>query len=151
MRAIIFGENFIVRGQLSGGQLSEGQLSLGAIVRGAIFLGGNCPDTDKFDCAEIKEVSFKENMYDFLVDFNAIDKSKSLNIHKFLMVKSNIKQCLESGLGFSESIVSIGNDSTFAQKQPPEVFCKKGALNNFSKFTGKHLCQSLFFNKETLP
>ena len=25
----------------------------------------------------------------------------------------------------------------------PEVFCKK----NFTKFTGKHLCQSLFFNK----
>ena len=29
----------------------------------------------------------------------------------------------------------------------PEVFCKKDALRNFTKFTGKHLCQSLFFNK----
>ena len=28
-----------------------------------------------------------------------------------------------------------------------EVFCKKGDLKNFAKFTGKHLCQSLFFNK----
>ena len=28
-----------------------------------------------------------------------------------------------------------------------EVFCKKGVLGNFAKFTGKHLCQSLFFNK----
>ena len=35
------------------------------------------------------------------------------------------------------------------QKQPPEVFCKKGVLRNFTKFTGKHLCQSLFFNKVT--
>ena len=25
--------------------------------------------------------------------------------------------------------------------------CKKGALRNFTKFTRKHLCQSLFFNK----
>ena len=33
------------------------------------------------------------------------------------------------------------------QKQPPEVFCKKGVLENFTKFTGKHLCQSLLFNK----
>ena len=33
------------------------------------------------------------------------------------------------------------------QKQPPEVFCKKRFLRNFAKFTGKHLCQSLFFNK----
>ena len=29
----------------------------------------------------------------------------------------------------------------------PEVFCKKGALRNFPKFTGKYLCQSLFFKK----
>ena len=29
----------------------------------------------------------------------------------------------------------------------PEVFSKKGVLRNFAKFTGKHLCQSLFFNK----
>ena len=27
------------------------------------------------------------------------------------------------------------------------MFCKKGVLKNFAKFTGKHLCQSLFFNK----
>ena len=29
----------------------------------------------------------------------------------------------------------------------PEVLCKKGVLRNFTKFTGKHLRQSLFFNK----
>ena len=28
-----------------------------------------------------------------------------------------------------------------------EVFCKKRALKNFEKITGKHMCQSLFFNK----
>ena len=33
------------------------------------------------------------------------------------------------------------------QKQPPKVFCKKRCFRNFAKFTGKHLCQSLFFNK----
>ena len=27
------------------------------------------------------------------------------------------------------------------------VFCKKVVLRNFVKFTGKHMCQSLFFNK----
>ena len=34
------------------------------------------------------------------------------------------------------------------QKQPPEVFCQKSVLRNFAKSTGKHLCQSLFFNKD---
>ena len=33
------------------------------------------------------------------------------------------------------------------QKQPPKLFCKKGVLRNFAKFTRKHLCKSLFFNK----
>ena len=37
--------------------------------------------------------------------------------------------------------------SLYRQKQPPEVFYKKGVLRNFAKFTGKYLCQSLFFNK----
>ena len=27
------------------------------------------------------------------------------------------------------------------------MFCKTGALKNFAKFTEKHLCQSVFFNK----
>ena len=29
--------------------------------------------------------------------------------------------------------------SEYGQKQPPEVFCKKGVLGNFAKFTGKRL------------
>ena len=37
--------------------------------------------------------------------------------------------------------------AVLARSSHPEVFCKKGALRNFIKFTGKHLCQSLFFNK----
>ena len=33
------------------------------------------------------------------------------------------------------------------QRQPLELFCKKGVLRNFENFTGKHLCWS-FFLKE---
>ena len=33
------------------------------------------------------------------------------------------------------------------KKQPPEVFYKTGFLKTFSKFTGKHISQSLFFSK----
>ena len=29
----------------------------------------------------------------------------------------------------------------------PDVFCKTGVLRNFAKFTGKHLCQILYFDK----
>ena len=33
----------------------------------------------------------------------------------------------------------------------PDVFCKKGVLRNFTKFIGKHLCWSLYFNKVADP
>ena len=33
------------------------------------------------------------------------------------------------------------------RRSRPEVFCKEGVLRNFTKFTGKHLCQNLSFNK----
>ena len=36
---------------------------------------------------------------------------------------------------------------TYFRSSYPEVFCEKGALRNFVKFTGKHPCKSLFFNK----
>ena len=51
-------------------------------------------------------------------------------------------------------IVSSKNDEKFKnskpraqfywllQMQPPKLFCKKGVLTNFVKFTGKYLCQS---------
>ena len=34
----------------------------------------------------------------------------------------------------------------YTQKQPPKVFLRKGVLRIFAKFTGKYLCQRLFFN-----
>ena len=33
------------------------------------------------------------------------------------------------------------------KKHSPEVFHKNDVLKNFAKLTGKHLCQSLFFDK----
>ena len=37
--------------------------------------------------------------------------------------------------------------SLLCRSSCPEVFCKKGFRRNFAKFTRKHLCQGLFFNK----
>ena len=41
--------------------------------------------------AESREVSLNENVYNFSVDYNSIDKSDILNIQKYLMTKNNIK------------------------------------------------------------
>ena len=45
--------------------------------------------SNKFDHVD-KEMTFKGNLYDFLVDYDAIDKSNILNIHKYLMIKNSI-------------------------------------------------------------
>ena len=39
------------------------------------------------------------------------------------------------------------NDSKSCAEAATGGVCKKGALRNFAKFTRKHLCQNLFFNK----
>ena len=52
--------------------------------------------SNKCDSVKVEEVSLKGNMYDFSVDYDAINKSHILNIHWNLMVTNNIKQ--SSGL-----------------------------------------------------
>ena len=43
-----------------------------------------------FGAADSREVSL--NVYNYSFDYNAVDKSDILNIHKKLMVKNNIKK-----------------------------------------------------------
>ena len=48
-------------------------------------------------------------------------------------------------------IISLGQmKQSNCRSSCPEVFCKKGVLRNFEKFTRKHLYQRLFLNKESL-
>ena len=54
-----------------------------------------------------------------------------------------------STLAIKQSTVCLKKcfEKTLFRSSRPEVFCKKVVLRNFAKFTGKHLCQSLFFIK----
>ena len=42
--------------------------------------------SNEFNYVESGEASFKGNVYNFSVDYVAIDKSDKLNIHTYLMV-----------------------------------------------------------------
>ena len=44
-----------------------------------------------------------------------------------------------------EVVRKLDNETELSRSSRPEVFCKKGVLRNFAKFTGKHRCQSLLF------
>ena len=62
------------------------------------------------------------------------------NVHYFIFGEATAIKIRD--LTFWRNVIlSMGRSSR------PEVFCKKDVLRNFAKFTGKHLCQSLFFNK----
>ena len=45
-----------------------------------------------------------------------------------------------------ETVISFFYNN-HGRKQQPEVFCKKGVLKKFAKFTGKHYLRSLLFDK----
>ena len=45
------------------------------------------------------------------------------------------------------SLENFKIDSINNRSDRPEVFCKKDVLKTLAKFTGKYLCQSLFFTK----
>ena len=46
------------------------------------------------------------------------------------------------------TIISINILLERFRSNSSDVFCKKGVLRNFTKFRGKHLCQSVFFDKD---
>ena len=53
-----------------------------------VFLGSI---SNRFSATESRDISLNGNAYDFLVDYNFIDKSDKLNIYKYLMVKNTRK------------------------------------------------------------
>ena len=57
------------------------------------FPSGSCAKyalSNKFDYVDSEEVSLKRNLRDFSVDYDAIDKSNILNIHKYLINKNHL-------------------------------------------------------------
>ena len=60
----------------------------------------------------------------------------------------NLRKLLKEGdVCWIKTNVYLYLRTSMDRSSRPEVFCKKGVLRNLTKFTGKHLCQGLFFNK----
>ena len=69
--------------------------------------------------------------------------SEERNVLKTIMT-SNIYLKM---IAVSHRGLHLNHCFSYFQKQPPEGFCKKGVLRNFTKFIGKPLYQRLFFKK----
>ena len=89
------------------------------------------------------------------LDFNSFVFSYT-SVNVFPLNTTNVwRVCLFIYLFWAIFLALLSQTITFTlqlhtctgQKQPPECSIKIGVLKNFPKFTGKHLCESLFFNK----
>ena len=47
--------------------------------------------SDGFSATDSREISLNGNLYDYSVNYNSIDKSDILHIHKYLMTKNDIR------------------------------------------------------------
>ena len=87
----------------------------------------------------------RENVFKFAIIRIQISFSK-LQLHT---VNDSSLLSSEASLSSSDSLDSFSNFDKLKPYRSSrlEVFCQKGVLRNFTKFTGKCLCQSLIFNK----
>ena len=73
-------------------------------------------------------------------------KRQKLNIYKRRLTAHKMSVDTHEVMLKIRKRILIRGVITFRSSRP-EVFCKKDVLRNFAKFTGKYLCQGLFFNK----
>ena len=72
-------------------------------------------------------------------------------------IASNFKRCANLGQEYLKEIRSCVQSFDFSKSwtvyrnNHSQMFFKTGVFKIFAKFTGKHLCQSLFFNKVAGP
>ena len=76
---------------------------------------------------------------------NAVVDIKPIYLNKRYLFQDKIYYLNKIYFCFAK--IKFSKHTLYKQKQPPEVFYKKSVLRDFTKFTGKHLCQSLSFNK----
>ena len=76
---------------------------------------------------------------------NAVVDIKPIYLNKRYLSQDKIYYLNKIYFCFAK--IKFSKHTLYKQKQPPEVFYKKSVLRDFTKFTGKHLCQSLSFNK----
>ena len=81
----------------------------------------------------------------FLANFLILDAVKTLENHRFPGVFRGYKTGTLIRSGLYHMCISVFHETL--QMQPPEAFHKKAFFKNLARFTGKHLCWDLFFNK----
>ena len=98
----------------------------------------SCQELDFYADGERKTAKWADIITLYNLEANQIVKLSKLtevSVYPKPIEKQRVSTCLQ-----------VFCDETLSRSSS-EVFCKRDVLKNFTKFTGKHLCQSLFLNE----
>ena len=110
------------------------------------------PCANLYHLYSLKNVRITHGGKILLVKLHTLKSQSSMFVFHVFQTKEMAQNCTKHHIWFFFFFFAIANTSSsltvwWVQKQPPRCSVKKGDFRNFIKFTGKHLCQSLFFNK----
>ena len=86
-------------------------------------------------------------MNKFHITFLFLYPLKASENRCFLMIFGGYRKKETSGMRWVNPTFFRKTESCLNRSSHQRCSVRKGVLRNFAKFTGKHLCQSLFFNK----
>ena len=107
---------------------------------------------ERFGNKQVLIFSYMDSFEQLPVAKNSIDE---INLQKLYdKIEISVRNFNSLGVRLPEELRSylirkfknnLWNIDDLSRSSHPEVFCKKRVLRNFTKFTGKYLCQSLLF------
>ena len=97
------------------------------------------------DLLHIFRIPYPKNTYGWLLLLYVFSQFQFSTI--FSVIRANCCSHVQSLYYTVRAILCNFRDSKLYGSSLTEVFCKKGILRNFAKFTRKHLYQSLDFDK----
>ena len=117
--------------------------------RVALFLCCTLFMSHLFSCCTVLMLYLLCNL--FMLHFSRVVRFRVVlfQYYTFFMLNSfhvALNEALSVSKSYNKVIVQRMSGPILLRSEA-KVFCKKGALGNFAKFTKNHLCQSLFFNK----
>ena len=92
-----------------------------------------------------KNITKTEVVFIKWLSYNVVSKQKKNENTECYCIFIPFKSHVNSKQG--SLIFLLFGSWSLVRSSHPEVFCKKGVLRNFAKFTGKHLYESLFLIK----
>ena len=120
-----------------------------AVAQPAYLLKKRTPSAEKFN--NYAKIIITPILYRGTTLEAYLEPSHRSTMEDFCKYNQRVKAvnnfCKNASSQMFDRVLSTPLSSKKVRSSRPEMLCKKDVLRNFTKFTGKHLRQSLIFNK----